>query len=360
MNKTFVSQYNGSPMIEFKEYITFKPENEPIINDSFYVNLNDVDPTDFFKVIMHNKFANKMPVKNSVLDRFSTHFVIKSEDFGENLCSKYFKALENITDTERSKDYMNAIKTSLEHIISILHNVTEDISKHNIYVDIYDSVISSSFIGIHGLKKVDDITEVSIPIFQASAFAEKIEKQDYQVSFSCKKDGIISASFITRPMCMGDIYFEPIPGSHLTIDKENVKVSYLGTEFDKEKFEDLGNLRIALDIFFTPDNGKVFKNEQEFDDFNDFIKYIKGENPDNKRYKINLKLHEIKITVEGNVADKVGYAEGIYNKVINYIKSGTNIPFEVLCEKITQNRIEKLFKVDDLSSNQFLLTTIVD
>ena len=171
-----------------------------------------------------------------------------------------------------------------------MNDIKEDLSNHVIYIDLYDSIVASSFVGISALS--DNNNESSL-LFTASSLGEKLEKQDYQVSFSCKKDGIVSASFNTRPMCINNIYFEAIPGSFLTIDKENVKIAYVGTEFSSDKFEDMNNLRIALDLFFTPENGKIYKNEKEFNEFNAFVKYIHGSNEENKKYKINLKLREI-------------------------------------------------------------------
>lgn len=356
MKKTFISYLNVSPMTKFKAIFTIRPDTDCKIDDSFYVNLNTVDPVDFYKVIMHNKFANKMPVNNKILDRFSTHCMIAKNDFTDSFYNNYVTAIDKIEDTARSIDYIRAVKQSLENLKTLLSDIKEDLSNHVIYIDVFDSVVASSFIGISGLS---DNNESSL-LFTASSLGEKIEKQDYQVSFSCKKDGIISASFNTRPMCINNIYFEAIPGSFLTIDKENVKIAYVGTEFSSEKFEDMNNLRIALDLFFTPENGKIYKNEKEFNEFNDFVKYIQGSNEENKKYKINLKLREIKITCEGVNADAFGGVDGVYKTLMNYINTEVVNPIVEQSETLTSNKKDVIFKTDDSVKCQFVLSTIMD
>ena len=117
---------------------------------------------------------------------------------------------------------------------------------------------------------------------------------------------------------------------------------------------------MALDLFFTPENGKIYKNEKEFDEFNDFVKYIHGSNEENKKYKINLKLREIKIVCEGINVDVFGGVDGVYKTLMNYIKNEVMLPIIEQSEISTSNKKDVIFKTDDSIKCQFVLSTIMD
>ena len=110
--------------------------------------MNTVDPVDFYKVIVHNKFANKMPVNNKILDRFSSHYMIAKKDFTDALYNDYITVPDKIEDTARSTDYIYAVKQSIENLKILLNDIKEDLSNHVIYIDLYDSIVASSFVCI--------------------------------------------------------------------------------------------------------------------------------------------------------------------------------------------------------------------
>jgi hypothetical protein len=334
---------NGNP-IWYKCNYTICRDDTNIINKKFYVDLDEVDTNTFIDVICKNKFANKMPVKNEIVSRFSTYITFKLKNIGK-IGAVYAEFLEKKKDISTiGKNYNNMI---LSVIRDIANETTDYDEKCNVYVDIYDSIVSSSYIGL--FPKDSDL-----PLFSAASLAETFSKEDYQLNFGTKVSGITSASFLTRPICIDNMYFEPVAGSYFTINNTNIKISYLGTEFTEEKFEDLANLRVLLDLEFTPIFEKLYKNKVDFDKFNSFVNFIKSGKEFDTSTKFGFKLSKISVKCEGEKAKEFGGSEGIISRINSIIKA--YYP-EINFTDITTNN---LVTTEEVQDNEFVLKVIMD
>lgn len=316
LNKTYKTFCN-TLLSNYTMYFTCESkDNDNVVNKDFYVNLDDVGIEDVLKVFKHVKFVNRIPTKVSITNRFITHIAINVKSF-EKLKNDYSNNDLFIEYTKNNE--IGAIL--LNHIFENTTNLIEDFNIMDdgvIYYDIYDSVVSSSYIGIYGKKE-------NFPLFKASSLAETTSKEDYQVSFSCKETGIISAAFNTMPMSINGIFYEAIPGSFMKMDKNNLKISFIGSEFKEETIDDLSNLRITMDINFIPKNDRhsFFNNKEEFKRFNDFVEYVKsGRNDeDTTEFNFDLAIDNITIVCEGNNKDKFKSSKGLLNSVLKLIEA---------------------------------------
>jgi hypothetical protein len=335
----------GCPISSKCVYSICDKDNE-VINKEFYVNLYEVDTNEFINVISKNKFANKMPVKNEIISRFVTYITFKKKDINQ-IIAHYATFLEkNINISSVAKLYNDNILTILNNINNELIDYRDDL---DIYVDIYDSIVNSSYIGI--FSKNSDI-----PLFTAASLAETFSREDYQLNFGTKVTGIISASFVTRPISIGNIYFEPVAGSYFTINNNNIKISYIGTEFTKDKFEDLSNLRILMDLEFEPICKKMYKNKVEFERFNSFVKFIKSGSDFDTSTKFGIKLTKISIKCEGTKSEEFGNSNGVMKKVIDLIKQYyPDIQFNDIYDSTDYTTVANL-----QNNNEFILKVIMD
>jgi hypothetical protein len=294
--------------VSFKGFYIVSDNRESVINEKFYVNLDEVNIEEFIKVINHNKFANKMPIKEEIINRFSTNIAFKISNIN-NIVEQY-KAAVNKQDlsANNSRNYILAI---LDFIVDITETVKKYDSNSFVYVNLYDSVVASSFVGIASDK-------TKVPFIEGSSITEMIKKEDYQISFSCRKTGIISASFATRPITIGNVYYESVPGSNIIMDRGNLTVGYLGTQFDPKLIGDYENLRIVLDLIFTPSNDKLFNNGEEFDKFNKFVNYIKGSETE-KPGEFIYNLSKIKMICKGKGVENYGGIKKLISEVIDSI-----------------------------------------
>jgi hypothetical protein len=335
-----------------KIYCTICDDETNVIDKDFYVNLDTVNINEFVKVIDKNRFANKMPIKNENIGRFVTY--IKITKGNAEKIEKSIKDLVN-TNHKENEPYTYGDFTNFM-ICSALINVAKDIDGDDtsiVYLQIFDNVVGGSFIGLYPVTENEDLKN-NIPFFTASSLAETFSKEDYQLNFSTKVTGITAASFVTRPITFDNIYLEPVAGSHFTVNNDGIKISYLGTEFTKEKFEDLTNLKVLLDLEFEPINGKLYKTKSEFDTFNNFVNYVKSSTDFNTSTKFGFKLSKISVKCEGSKSEEFGKSERIISRI--------NAILQTYCPGITFDDISTNDKTttEIVNNNEFDLKVVVD
>lgn len=285
--------------VDLSEYANFSSNDGPIqgpvifkylarvynLNDFFenmiydigaYVNFTKEDYIEKSKLIvkyLHNDmFINQYPKRNPFnINRFITKFAIKIQDL-QLYNEEINKALiaENIKNTEQAKYYIHAIL----YILNELYLYTKDKNEYDsctVYVDLFDSIINSSYIGIFTEK-------TKYPLFTSNNIQDISTLKDYQLNFADKVDGIVSASFSINPFMVNvnniPILFDSAEGTSFKVSNEELTLDYIGSIATTEKLYNYKDFMCKLKLHFVPVNGKLFKTKDEFTKFNNFVEYV--------------------------------------------------------------------------------------
>ena len=156
--------------VNFKYFARFYDEkeyfNDLIYNIGSYVLFSKEECVEKSKLIVDylhkDMYINQYPKKNPFnINRFITKFAIRASDlfwYIDEISKELIK--QNIKNTEQSKYYIHA----LIHVLKELYEHTKDKQEYEtciLYVDILDSIINSSYIGLFKEK-----TKISIIYFK--------------------------------------------------------------------------------------------------------------------------------------------------------------------------------------------------
>jgi len=224
------------------------------------------------KYLHNDMFINQYPKRNPFnINRFITKFAIKIQDL-QLYNEEINKALivENIKNTEQAKYYIHAIL----YILNELYSYTKDKNEYEsciVYVDMFDSIINSSYIGIFTEK-------TKYPLFTSNNIQDISTLKDYQLNFADKVDGIVSASFSINPFMINisniPILFDSAEGTSFKVSNEELTIDYIGSIATTEKLYNYKDFMCKLKLHFVPVNGKLFKTKDEFTKFNNFVEYV--------------------------------------------------------------------------------------
>lgn len=313
--------------------------DDKIFNEDSYVYLDDPQyisdlPTLMSKVIvftLNDMYINRLPktTKNPI-SRFITKISIKVTSISTVVAFLTDKIKEqNISNTIHAKKYLMAIqRTLLELDKYTLTNFLPKSDKKDcrLYIDIYDSVINSSTAGIIN-------NETNIPIFTTNSVITTLEKKDYQINFGDKGDGIISSSLNINPFMLRSgkacITYDTIDSSCMTIANEKITIDYIGSITDKALLYDYNKFRSSLKLTFIPNNGKIFTNKHEFDEFNKLIDYLSAGSygqVDSRLMEILLNLETVEISCKDNIQNNpYGEDVSVFNIFENFMLSSFNV-----------------------------------
>lgn len=266
--------------VNFKYFARFYDEkeyfNDLIYNIGSYVLFSKEECVEKSKLIVDylhkDMYINQYPKKNPFnINRFITKFAIRASDlfwYIDEISKELIK--QNIKNTEQSKYYIHA----LIHVLKELYEHTKDKQEYEtciLYVDILDSIINSSYIGLFTEK-------TKYPLFTSNNVSDISTLKDFQLNFADKVSGIVSASFNVNPFMINventPILFDSAEGTSFKISNETLSIDYIGTICTPEKLYNNKEFTCKLKLNFVPVNKKLFSNKDEFEKFNKFIEYI--------------------------------------------------------------------------------------
>ena len=292
-----------------------------------------------FGMILNNNLANRLPKTKSPLDNFFISLRCNVSDI-ESIINEFSDLLVKKNPEEGIARYY--VLSVLEALKTINSSKTDDHKDKFVIFDIYDSVVGSSYIGLEFPSNAIG--------FKAHSLAEKISREDVQVSFSEKLD-VAYTSFGTIPnmACFGDYIFTPTPGSYMSINNESMTMSYLGTEFSSQNIANYAHKRIAMKLTFVPENGKLYKNSDEYEKFKEFVEYLEsGSSSDPMKHmmKLPFKLSSIELSVAGK--DESETVETFSEKLMSALSKelGYDISKYILADTPGANDTDKILVFD--------------
>ena len=266
--------------VNFKYFARFYDEkeyfNDLIYNIISYVPFTKEECLEKSKLIVDylhkDMFINQYPKKNPFnINRFITKFTIRVTDlffYIDEISKELIR--QNIKNTEQSKYYIYA----LIHVLKELYEHTKDKPEYEtciLYVDILDSIINSSYIGLFTEK-------TKYPLFTSNNISDISTLKDFQLNFADKVSGIVSASFNVNPFMINventPILFDSAEGTSFKVSNDALSIDYIGTICTPEKLYNNKEFTCKLKLNFVPVNKKLFNNKDEFEKFNKFIEYI--------------------------------------------------------------------------------------
>lgn len=295
-----------------------------------------------FDMIINSNLANRLPKTKSPLDNFFISLRCNVSDI-ESIINEYSDILVKKNPEEStSRFYILAV---LEALKTINASKPEDPDNHKdefVIFDIYDSVVGSSYIGLEFPSNAIG--------FKAHSLAEKISREDVQISFSEKLD-VAYTSFGTIPnmACFADYIFTPTPGSYMSITNDSMTMNYVGTEFSSQNIANYAHKRITMKLTFVPENGKLYKNSDEYEKFKDFVEYLESgssNDPMKRMMKLPFKLSSIELSVGGNDESETvsTFSEKLMSALSNEL--GHDISKYILTDNLDNDGTDKLLVFD--------------
>ena len=245
-----------------------------------------------FDMILNSNIANRLPKTKSPLDNFFISLRCNVSDI-DSIINDFSDLLVKKNPEEGINRYH--VLSVLEALKTINSSKIDDEKDKCVIFDIYDSVVGSSYIGLEFPSNAVG--------FKAHSLAEKISREDVQISFTEKLD-VAYTSFGTIPnmVCFADYIFTPTPGSYMTITNESMTMNYVGTEFSSQNITNYAHKRITMKLTFVPENGKIYKNSDEYEKFKEFVEYLESgssSDPMKRMMKLAFKLSSIELSVAG-------------------------------------------------------------
>lgn len=232
------------------------------------------------KYMKKNMYINKYPQRTqSPINRFITKFSLILDielinTFMETLRNTIIK--ENIPNNSQVKFYILAMFNTCNQLIGYI-NGKSNYMKCLAFIDIYDSIINSSYSGFFSKTS-------KYPILTTNSISSTSKMKDVQINFSDKVDGIVHASFNINPFmvnvksCGETITYDSEDGNVLKIGNDSISVEYVGSITRPELIYNYSEFRSKLVFKFVPEKEgrKIYKTKEEFDQFNELIKYIEN------------------------------------------------------------------------------------
>ena len=331
----FTDNTRGVPAPVFFKYIckcyTNDGNDDKIFDDASYVSL-DAHPQmdDFFdtviKYMSNDMYINRYPKSQKAsIDRFVTKVSIKVSSLSAAV-TFFANAITaaNLQNTLHAKKYILALHRILSELDKYCLNFNADPIKKNcrLFVDMYDSVVNSSQVSFFN-------TVTNSPVFSANSIESTTKIKDYQLNFSDKVEGVVSASFNVNPFILHLtktlLCYDTIDGASMNVSNDKITIDYIGSIVDPYFIHNYKQYKSLLKLTFVPVNKKIFSNKVEFDKFNDMINYVNDGvfgRVENRLIKIPLKLHSIEITSNNNKENNPYLEElSIFNIFKNFLLS---------------------------------------
>ena len=268
-----------------------------IYNESFYVDIFKDDDTvkRVVECFLNNGFVSAIPVMTG--DQRENHETCIK--FRVNQCSRnYYNMFKDLISSELSakNDLFVKILNYIDEVLSDFFKDEEVIDDKVYYVNLKDSVFNAHRCG---LLIGDDF-----PIFECCGNIDLNKQTDIQLNFGTKVTGYIGATYQECPVSFDKYLMVQIPGSGSVLRMNAYNVSYLGSIFTPELFEDYSKFRFALDIRFLPLNKTFVSNSESYEYFNEMISQSKEAN-ESKMWesycpkRLSCKMNRIKLVVSG-------------------------------------------------------------
>lgn len=284
-------------------------DDDKVFDERSYVYIDHEAQMDIFfnkviKYMLNDMYINRFPkALNTTINRFVTKVAINVKSLTTAVATFGMAITEaNISNTVHAKKYILALHRTLAELDKYcLKFNADDLRKNSrLYIDLYDSVIDSSYITFVNRN-------TAIPLFSANSIECMTKLKDYQLSFSDKVDGVVSASFNANPFMLSlgktTLLYDTIDGATMNVSNDKITIDYIGSIVDPFFVYNYKEYKSKLKLTFEPVNGKLFKNKTEFDKFNSFINYIDtgifGQ-IENKLPEFPVKLRMIEISSNNN------------------------------------------------------------
>ena len=295
-----------------------------------------------FDMIVNSNLANRLPKTKSPLDNFFISLRCNMSDI-DSIINEYSDILVKKNPEEStSRFYILSVLEALKTIKTCKGDDPDNDKDKCVIFDIYDSVVGSSYIGLEFPSNAIG--------FKAHSLAEKISREDVQISFSEKLD-VAYTSFGTIPnmACFGDFIFTPTPGSYMSINNEKMTMNYVGTEFSSKNIANYAHKRITMKLTFVPENGKLYKNSEQYEKFKDFVEYLESgssSDPMKRMMKLPFKLSSIELFVGG--ADESETVSTFSKKLMSALSKelGLDITDYTLADDLTNDETTELIVFD--------------
>lgn len=280
---TNFSDGKGSTPVFFKylcSCYTNDGNDDKVFNECAYVYIDqEAQMDDFFdtviKYMLNDMYINRFPnAFKTTINRFVTKVAVNIKYLSAAV-SIFGNCITkaNISNTVHAKKYILALHRTLAELDKYCIKFNADDLRKNsrLYIDLYDSVIDSSYVTFEN-------TNTALPLFSTSSIECMTKLKDYQLSFSDKVDGVVSASFNANPFMLSlgkaTLLYDTIDGATMNVSNDKITIDYIGSIVDPYFVYNYKEYKSKLKLTFEPVNGKLFKNKAEFDKFNSFITYI--------------------------------------------------------------------------------------
>lgn len=322
------------------EYIArcYESEEDVVFDKHMYMPLYLVSAEQVAKSVVttmeKNLCINKMPVvpeNGYKLWSFSTKVVLHKKDL-YNITEEIKKEMiaKNIPDNMHFKLYL---KGFLDVLVDILGSFDDSISPESkIYVDMYDSTVSSNRVAVEGRS--------GFPLINCFQISEFNNVTDMKLSFKDTVTGYNTASFQVVPFTIEvggenpfELYFTGTSENAFKINKDSLAVSYIGTICTENGIGNVEDFRVSLDFGFRAENG-FYHDVESFKKFNEFVDYVRGGKYD-------------------------GSAKFDYTVILDYISvtTGSESPNSDLCLRI-MDAIKNLFNSEAIVTDNVEETVI--
>lgn len=311
-----------------------RKEKDPvseIYNESFYVDIFKYEETMKLAVeyILNNGFASAIPIMSSnQIDNHETCIKFEINPNSRKIYELFKSTISEIDETKYNKVFVN-ILYYIEELVSEYFNTNSENDNDDVfYINIKDSVFNAH----RCLLFVGD-NETGFPIFECCKNTALTKRTDFQLNFGTKATGHVGATYQECPVSFDKYLMTQIPGGGANLVLNSYTVSYLGSIFTPDLFEDYSKFRFALDIEFLPQNKLFYSNEESYNYFNEIITQSKESNDSQmwesiKPKTLACKMNHIKLVVSGTEAKKEDTADILFKLV----KTITNINIDAIVQ----------------------------
>lgn len=333
MNIIGTNYYNGNKYHYRQKHFSIDEtcDDTYVYNKDFYVDIfRDKETVEkAVDTLLKTGFVSAIPVMEND-DRFNHETCIKF-----NLNSKSLEAHDymkqyidrviekNTENNELYKSILDTINTTIENVFK-----QQPLDNRTYFINMVDSIFNQHrmYLQLGSMKDTENKSETPIhtmPIFESCACLATTNKQDHQINFGTKVSGNISATYAECPISFDKYLMVQIPGSGANLTLSDLTLSYLGSIFTSEMFEDYSRFRFTMDISFKPLNKLFVNNAESFDHFDKMISTSKANVPSNMNERwfdpisILTKMKSIKLVLSGKEAKQ----EDVTDVICGFIKT---------------------------------------
>lgn len=302
-----------------------------VYNKDFYVDIfSDKDTVEkVVDTLLKTGFVSAIPVMEND-DKFNHETCIK---FKLNMKSfEAFNYMKQYIDRVNEKYAENSelYKSILNTITEAIENVfkQQPMDNRTYFINMVDSIFNQHrmYLQLGSMKDTENKSETPVhtmPIFESCACLATTNKQDHQINFGTKVSGNVSATYAECPICFDKYLMVQIPGSGANLTLSDLTLSYLGSIFTPDMFEDYSRFRFTMDISFKPFNKLFVCNSEAFEHFDKLISTSKANVPSNMNERwfnpisILTKMKSIKLVLSG----KESKQEDVTDVICGFIKT---------------------------------------